>query len=421
MTEPTTDFSSFSEYDIRRYLIRQNPIETSQSNLEQDSNSRDLSLASTVKQSGELSSLDGASVSCDLSFPTTLPVPLFQQRLLPFSVLQKDPTDAVEIVPTLIGLPNLMNNCYINSVIQLFLQSPGCWASLRKTFPEKGLLLELKKRFTTDFGESLTNQCDTSEFLAWLLDQCKEKEEWKLVLQYTYTCRKCKDKSIVKQPEECIYVYPQASSERVGLDTQEESEEDDRDMLDTWAEQIFLDKIERKCEKCGHSRASRKASFHTVGNNLFFIPVHIHKPFKIPKFCYIKKQKVKHMFKCTGFVVHTGFQGYGHYVAYVETENGWKCISDSTIVDIMDISPYLNPARDQQKCPYLSSIKIVWYSDKGQYDEEESEGENNDEDKGDVDEDKGDEEGLKDIKKVELDQSKDCVSYIACSEADVEE
>ena len=261
-----------------------------------------------------------------------------------------DPTDYISKIPIDIGLPNMLNNCYINSIVQIFLHDQGLWTALKTTFTvQTKLLFTLKNKFTGDFNESLTTQCDTSEFLAWLLDQCKEQRVlWGIDFEHCYICKECKHKEIVSIKEDCLYVYPLKESES----------NDDKDLIDFWKDQLLLDTMEHKCAQCSHQYAKRKVKIKSYGDHFFFIPVHMHLGFKVPEYL-VMNPTTEQNFDVAGFVVHIGQQGYGHYVTYIKSnENDWQCFSDLNIkeVELETVNNYFSGCQ-----PQYHSIKVIWY------------------------------------------------------------
>lgn len=243
-----------------------------------------------------------------------------------------------------IGLPNLGNTCYINSIIQCLRYQRNFVNILKHynydhddEFNKKFIDLLFStssdiilKSFITKLASlnnefKLWKQCDAHEFFLYLIDDFYEKHKlmfnpFKGEFLQTITCPQCSHKSNTTQ-DFITLSLPISKETNVEKMIEEFEKEDD---------------VIYKCEKCTNTKCKKKVIINKYPS---ILAIHI-KRFtsggdKIETAIVLKAPNT---YRLVSICNHAGTLGSGHYTAAVKkTHEGWLLISDSSVQSIPNL------------------------------------------------------------------------------------
>ena len=260
-----------------------------------------------------------------------------------------------------LGLPNLGNSCYINSIVQIFLHSTELWQALKQQFGDTNLLREVRKSYCDLMKINLWEQCDATLFLNFLLDRCsKSNSFWIQDWQSIYKCSECKKtfKGPV-QKENMWILYPTSDSSSSKKIVDEVSGYSyDYDISSCMMKNLQSHEVDKKCDCCNRTT---KFSCITVMRNppkhLFINLQHFQNHrmyiYEVMEISFLKKAFTNYALK--GVVQHKGSQHCGHYVVLIEDSDSWTLYDDDKVTSDYDIREVLGNQKDQKTFP------VLWY------------------------------------------------------------
>jgi len=270
-----------------------------------------------------------------------------------------------DMVPLDIGLINTINSCYINSIIQIFLHNKLLYKRLLDwlfTNNEESpiskniydILTFLKLKFTKDRDYHKNFQCDSEEFLTWLLDKIDADKLFYVKFEHKIICNGCnyikkydsKDLSLqIKVDDDIANLYKNEVINIVRL----------------LVKQNFQDQlIDYKCDKCNHNKAIKIDKPISATRNLIF---NINAPkTKIRFYDYLDLfHDEDYEFELYGMIIHKGeTNSFGHYLFYyfynIDDEDDYCLCFDDTKVKLVKREKILNGNLDKDE-----TIRLVWY------------------------------------------------------------
>jgi uncharacterized UBP type Zn finger protein len=269
-----------------------------------------------------------------------------------------------DMVPIDVGLINTINSCYINSIIQIFLHNKLLYKRLLDWLFNNDyelpiskniydILIFLKLKFTKDRDYHKNFQCDSEEFLTWLLDKIDADKLFYVKFEHKIICNGCnyikkfssKDLSLhIKVDNESAILYKDEVINIVRL----------------LVKQNFQDQlIDYKCDKCKHNKAIKIDKPISATKNLI---LNINAPkTKIRFYDYLDLfHDEDYEFELYGMIIHKGNDLSGHYLFYyfhnVDDEDDYCLCFNDTKVTIVKREKLLNGDLEKDE-----SIRLVWY------------------------------------------------------------
>lgn len=227
-------------------------------------------------------------------------------------------------------LPNIGNSCYINSVMQIFLNSTTLFNALMCSFDYFSLEM-IREMYCEQNNISIAEQCDAVLFMCFLLDTIEERLKtksievnniWKQKWRSRLKCNDCKTIIDTNQSEHYWIIYPTEES----TDTQIE--------MDTCIQKNVKASVEKKCEKCSPNKPIgfiHRMQLSNAPTNLFMNLQHFQKK-KInvyPNLSLTIGNDFSANYDLKGVIVHSGTQNFGHYKIYINIDNEWWLFSDT--------------------------------------------------------------------------------------------
>jgi ubiquitin C-terminal hydrolase len=264
---------------------------------------------------------------------------------------QSDPFENIYSTTEKVGLPNIGNSCFINSVLQIFLHDDELFGALIAQFGREDLLTQLQSLYSSFAGIKVGEQCDAVLFLNFLLDSIEEgikdkewvQDSWKQKWISRTKCMHCNNKLQSQQHENMWFFYPTGTEEPFVA------------MEEVCKTQSTITVDEYKCDKCEMRGAQRKYSISNSPSNIFMNLQHFQQQ-KVIVYedidLKISKANV-YDYSLKGFFMHKGTQNFGHYVAYIHDSNGWYCYNDEKITKC---STPIEEVLLQNRVP------LLWYS-----------------------------------------------------------
>jgi ubiquitin C-terminal hydrolase len=245
----------------------------------------------------------------------------------------------------LVTFPNLGNTCYLNSILQCFINNPHFQNIIKNKTDKNEFLIELETIIklidltvndeTVSIKYNLTNfiqiknnfrlfqQHDAHEYLMYFLDKViPDTPDYHGTLKTSMHCGNCKNISIVYEQFNTINLDPNGNCSIYNL---------------------FMDYLKKEsiseyyCEKCNtSSESTKKLSIHKLPTNLIIVLKKYNNKFKIQY--PLNDLKIKESssgiinnYSLTAVVNHLGNLNNGHYNCNVLVNDAWYFIDDETI------------------------------------------------------------------------------------------
>ena len=178
-----------------------------------------------------------------------------------------DVTDNIIAPREKLGIPWRNNNCYMVSILQIFMHCKNLWDAITQVFGQENLQYTLRTGFCKDYGLSMTEQGDANSFLEWLLNKIEKfKDQWKQEFSVVNRCTVCKHSYTTKQTEHMWVLYPVSLPHKLVDDDGIEYDCALSDCIDAQ----FYSNAEKRCEPCGKTvKVKRIFNIENFSPNLF--------------------------------------------------------------------------------------------------------------------------------------------------------
>ena len=269
-----------------------------------------------------------------------------------------------DMIPLDIGLINTINSCYINSVIQIFLHNKLLYKRLFDWLYNNDtespiskniydILIFLKIKFTKDREYHKNFQCDSEEFLTWLLDKIDADKLFHIKYDHKIICNGCNYIKKYSSKDLSLHI-------KVDDDTAILYRDEVINIVRLLVKQNFQDQlIDYKCEKCKYDKAIKIDKPISATKNLI---LNINAPkTKIKFYDYLDIfHDEDYEYELYGIIIHKGNDLSGHYIFYyfhdVDDEDDYCLCFNDTKVSIAKREKILNGNLDKDE-----SIRLVWY------------------------------------------------------------
>jgi uncharacterized UBP type Zn finger protein len=273
-----------------------------------------------------------------------------------------------DMIPLDVGLINTGNSCYINSVLQIFLHNKILYRKLynwlynneKETPISKkiyDILIFLKQLFTKERGYYINNQCDSEEFLTWLLDKINCDKLFNIDWEHKLICNGCNNTKNFDVKELMWNI-------KIDENTLQEYNGDTINIIRLIVRQNYNKQlIDYKCDKCESTKAIKIEKPIDGSRHLIF---NINTPkTKLKFYDYLDIFKDSdYEYELYGMIIHIGpNNSYGHYVFYYfydDNDNDYEnddsiCFND-TKVSVVKKDRLLNGDLEKDE-----TIRLLWY------------------------------------------------------------
>ena len=255
----------------------------------------------------------------------------------------------------MLTLPNLGNSCYINSVMQIFLNSTTLFNTLKCTFDNFSLEM-IRDLYCKTNNISTFEQCDALLFLSFILDKIEVRLKdksidcsnlWRQKWCSRYKCKNCKKCVDVTQIENFWFIYPVDNSTENLLE------------MDQCILNNVRTTVTKNCENCSPKQSvdfSRTQQLSNAPTNLF-INLQYFQAAKINIYTSLSLSignNYEADYDLKGVIVHSGTETFGHYKVYICIDDEWWLFNDTIVTKVyQDIENIL-------RNKYITT-PLLWY------------------------------------------------------------
>jgi len=270
-----------------------------------------------------------------------------------------------DMIPIDVGLINTINSCYINCIMQIFLHNKLLYKKLLEWLYTNqnispisrniyDILVFLKQNFTNDRGYHKNYQCDSEEFLTWLIDKINADNLFKIKFEQKILCNNCN--YVKKNYYKELFMNIKIDDETANLYKNEVI-----NIVRLLIKQEYQDQlIDYKCKKCNHDKAIKIDKPISATKNLIF---NINAPktkIKFYDFLDIFPDE-DYEYELYGIIIHIGeTNSFGHYKFYyfcdIDDDNEYCLSFDDTKVKLIKKEKILNGNLDKDE-----TIRLAWY------------------------------------------------------------